>query len=218
MIVIKSERAKGLLQIPQAFDQANLSQMRKYPSDDFILWVNLERDGQNVKKLSFSGNLLDHEKVLLEAVAGLMKGRSLAILDNLSLRECEAFLRDRNSELALENIESSDESKFKKFFQWLRVFRASEAPSEYEFSPKNGGFREMRLVDKIRELKAFLNSFEVQKLYQGSIGPELIDVQDLTVYVQAPYHSEKDRELFEELHILGVSTFSEESLNFIPEA
>lgn len=218
MVVIKSERAKSLLQKPQAFAQANLSQMRKYPSDDFVLWVNLEREGQNVKNLSFYGTLPDHEKVLLEAVAALMKGRPLTILDNLSLRECEAFLRDRNSELALENVGPLDEAKFKKFFQWLRIFQTAHAPQEYRFISKNGPFRSMKLVDKIRELKAFLNSFEIQKLYQGSIPPELIDVDDLTVFIQAPYASDLDKALFEELYILGVSTFQEESLNFIPEA
>ncbi len=218
MVVIKSERAKGLLQNPRAIEQVNLSQMRKYPSDDFNLWVNLERDGKNVKNLSFAGNLQDYEKILLEAVSGLLKDRSAELLDNLSLRECEAFLRDRNSELALENLDASDESKFKKLFQWMRSYRPTEAPCEYLFSSKNGPFRALKLVDKVREIKAFLRSFEVQELYQGTLAPELIDIDDLTVYLQAPYHSEKDRALFEELHILGVSMFQEESLNFIPES
>lgn len=218
MVEIKSVRAQNLLQTPRAIDQNNLSQMRKYPSDDFILWVNLERDQQNVKNLSFAGTLQDYEKVLLEALAGLLKGRPLTLLDNLSLRECEAFLRDRNSELALENLPVTDEARFKKLFQWLRMFRAAEAPQEYHFSSKTKAFRDLKLVEKVKELKAFLNSFEIQELYQGSLMPELIDVDDLTVFIQVPYQSEKDKAQFEELHILGVSTFQEENLNFIPEA
>lgn len=218
MVEIKSERAKKLLQKPQAFTQTNLSHMRKYPSDDFILWINLEREGQNVKYLSFAGTLLDHEKVLLEALAALLKGRPLSVLDNLTLRECEAFLRDRNSEMALENIPTQDETRFKKLFQWLRLFQAAHPPQEYSFSAKNGTFGSLKLIDKVREIKSFLNSFEVQKLYQGSISPELIDVDGLTVFIQAPYESEQDKAMFEELYILGVSTFQEENLNFIPEA
>jgi len=218
VVEIKSKRAASLLQNPQAVNQTHLPQMRKYPSDDFNLWINLEREGQNVKNLSFFGSLLDHEKVLLEAMAGLMKGRSTALLETLSLRECEAFLRDRNSELALENISPSDESRFKKLFQWLKVFRSVEAPREYHFSSQTGSFQSLKLVDKVRELKAFLNSFEIQKLYQNGPTPELIDVDDLTVYIQAPYFTEQDKTLFEELHILGVSTFQEDNLNFIPEA
>lgn len=218
MVVIKSQRAKNLLQTPRAIESFNPSLMRKYPSSELNVWVKLEREEQNVKNLSFAGELLDHEKVILEAVSAMMKGRSLNVLENLSLRECEAFLRDRNSETALENIPHEDEARFKKFFHWLRVFPTTEAPKEYEFSSQKGPFRNLKLVDKVRELKAFLNSFEIQKLYQGMIAPELIDVDELTVYIQAPYHSERDRALFEELHIMGVEAFQEENLNFIPEA
>ena len=218
MIEIKSERAKALLKNPRAIDEANLSQMRKYPSADWNLWVKLERDGQNVKNLSFAGTFSDADKVLLEALAALMKGRAVNLLDNLSLRECEAFLRDRNSELALENVDAADEAKFKKLFTWLRIFPTASAAQEYEFSSQKGPFHSLKLVDKVRELKAFLNSFEIQELYKGALAPELIDVDDLTVYIQAPYHSEQDRALFEELHVLGVATFQEENLNFIPEA
>ena len=217
MVVIKSERAKSLLLAPSAIKQTQLPQMRKYPSDDFKLWVNLEREEQNVKILSFYGELQDYEKVLLETVSSLLKGRPINLLLNLTLRECEAFLRDRNSESALENISTLDESKFNKLFQWLRTFRPSEAAQEYQFTTKDGPFRDLKLVAKIRELKAFLNSFEVLDLYQGSPVPELVDVDELTVFIQAPYHSENDRALFEELHLLGVSTFREENLNFIPE-
>ena len=217
MVVIKSERAKSLLLAPSAIQQTQLPQMRKYPSEDFKLWVNLEREEQNVKILSFFGELQDYEKVLLETVSSLLKGRPINLLLNLTLRECEAFLRDRNSESALENISALDESKFNKLFQWLMTFRPLEAAQEYHFLTKDGPFRDLKLVAKIRELKAFLNSFEVLDLYQGSPVPELVDVDDLTVFIQAPYHTESDRALFEELHLLGVSTFNEENLNFIPE-
>ncbi len=218
MVVIKSERAKKYLQNPQSLQELNPSVMKKYPSSELNIWVNLEREDQNVKKLSFAGTLEEHEKVLLEAVSALMKGRPLSVLENLSLRECEAFLRDRNSEMALENIPANDEARFKKFFHWLRLFPTHTQARDYEFSSQKGPFRNLKLVDKVRELKAFLNSPEIAELYQGSLLPELIDVDDLTVYIQAPYHSERDRALFEELHILGVSTFQEENLNFIPEA
>lgn len=218
MVVIKSERAKKLLDNPQAYDEANLSQMRKYPSPDWNLWLKLEREGQNVKNLSFAGTLADHEKVLLEALAALMKNRPIALFDKLSLRECEAFLRDRNSELSVENLPEEVEIKFKKLFHWLRLFPTASEAQEYTFSSQKGSFNSLKLVDKVRELKAFLNSPEIQELYLGLVIPELVDVDDLTVYLQAPYHSDQDRALFEELHILGVSTFQEENLNFIPDA
>jgi hypothetical protein len=76
----------------------------------------------------------------------------------------------------------------------------------------------LKLVDKVRELKAFLSSVEVHDLYKDCLRPELVDVEDLTVFIQAPYSSELERSLFEELHLLGVATFQEENLNFIPES
>lgn len=218
MAEIKSERARTLLKNPRAIDEASLSKMKKYPSSEWNLWALFEREGQNVKNLSFAGTLSDEEKVLLEALAALMKNRPVNLLDQLSLRECEAFLRDRNSELAVENLTPQDEEKFKKLFHWLKIFPTAADAKEYHFASSLGPFHQLKLVDKVRELKAFLNSFEIKDLYQGSLQPELIDVEDLTVYIQAPYHSDKDKVLFEELHLLGVSMFKEENLNFIPEA
>lgn len=217
MVEIKSLRAKSLLEAPKAIEEMNTSLMRRYPNDELNVWVSLERDQQNVKKLSFAGKLDDYEKVILEAVSALMKGKPLNVLENLSLRECEAFLRDRNSELALENLSPLDENRFKKFFQWLRFYPIQGQAQDYDYSFQKGPFRNLKLVEKVKELKAFLNSKEIQQLYQGAYTPELIDVDDLTVYIQAPYQSEQDRALFEELHILGVTTFQEENLNFIPE-
>ena len=218
MVVIKSQRAKTLLQSPRSINEANLSKMRKYPKTDWNLWVEMEREGQIVKNLSFAGTLEDHEKVILEAVAALMKNKPSTQFESLSLRECEAFLRDRNSELALENVSVEDEEKFKKLFSWLRLFPTSTQAQEYRFSSQKGPFRMLKLVDKVKEMKAFLNSFEIQELYQAVAAPELIDVDDLTVYIQVPYHSDQDKALFEELHIQGVATFQEENLNFILEA
>lgn len=218
MVEIKSERAKKLLIQPRAIESTQSSQMKKYPGSDMNLWVSLERDQQNVKKLSFFGSIQDYEAVLLESVSALMTGRPISLLENLSLRECEAYLRDRNSELAMDEVPSSDEGRFKKLFHWLRVFPEKKEALEYQYDSKKGPFCELKLVDKIRELKAFLNSYEIQKLYQGVACPELVDVEELTVYIHVPYLSEGDRALFEELHLLGVAMFQEESLNFIPEA
>lgn len=218
MAEIKSARALSLLKAPKAIIDTEPTNMRKYPSSDWNLFVFLERDQLNVKNLSFSGTLKDHEKVLLEALAALMKNRPLNLLETLSLRECEAFLRDRNSELAIDSLTAQDEEQFKKLFHWLRLFPSVSDAKEYHFSSQTGPFRSLKLVEKVKELKAFFNSFEIKDLYEGSLQPELVDVDDLTVYVQAPYHTDKDKALFEELHLLGVATFQEENLNFIPEA
>ncbi len=136
----------------------------------------------------------------------------------MSLRECEAFLRDRNSETSLENIDANEEAKLKKILLWMRAMPDENSTQEYHFSTNLGAFRDLKLVDKVRELKAFLSSHEVRDLYQGNLYPELIDVEDMTIYIQAPYSSDEEKALFEELHILGIGTFNDENLNFIPEA
>lgn len=218
MVIIKSNRAKALLVNSKAFDQFPISQMRKYPGNEWNIWVKLDRDVQNVKNLSFSGSVEDHEKILLEALSSLSKDKSISAMENLSLRECEAFLRDRNSELALENLSANDELKFKKLLQWLRSTPHAESTGHYQFSSSKGPFMGLKLVDKVRELKAFLSSLEVKSIYQHSLMPELVDVEELTVYIQAPYSTNEEKSMFEELHALGVVTFQEESLNFIPDA
>jgi hypothetical protein len=151
-------------------------------------------------------------------MASLLIGKPITKLDELSIRECEAFLRDRNSEEAFDGMTESDEAELKKVFQWIRVWPKFEVAKDYTFPSEKGPFARLKLVDKIKEVKAFLNSPEILTLYQDLPRPELVDVEDLTVYIHAPYESQREKSLFEELHILGVEAFQEENLNFIPEA
>src|SRR5690606_122228 len=111
-----------------------------------------------------------------------------------------------------------DELELRKIFQWVRAFPRLSPSKDYSFPSEKGPFRTLKLVDKIRELKAFLNSPEILTLYENLPRPELVDVEDLTVYIHAPYNSQRERSLFEELHNRGVEVFQEENLNFIPEA
>ena len=191
--------------------------MKKYPGA-LDLWVGLEWDLNIVKNLSFFGTLDDSQKVILESMANLLIGKPITKLDDLSVRECEAFLRDRNSEKAIDEMTETDESELKKVFQWIRTFPRVSPPKEYSFSSEKGHFRTLKLVDKIREIKAFLNSPEILTLYENLPRPELVDVEDLTVYILAPYDTQREKSLFEDLHIRGVEAFQEEDLNFIPEA
>ena len=218
MALIKSQRAKKLLEHPVHILNEKESSMKKFPGSGIELWVSLEWDQQNVKKLSFYGEIQDHQKIFLESMASLLIGKPITKLDDLSLRECEAFLRDRNSESSVEGMTENDEEVLNKVFKWIRVWPPFQAVENFVFSSENGPFNRLKLVDKIKAIKAFLNSPEILTLYQNHPRPELVDVEDLTVYIHAPYSSESERALFEELHILGVEAFQEENLNFIPEA
>lgn len=219
MFKVNSQRAKALLDSPRFFlKDADLSQMKRFPSDRLNLWARMQLENQIVKNLSFAGTLEEGPLLVLESMASLLIGKNISLLGELSLRECEAFLRDRNSQVAYEGLDSDDENELKRFFLWLRHLTSDLAIKEYHFHSQKGPFKGLTLVDKVRELKAFLNSPEIASLYQGRSRPELIDVEDLTIYLEAPYQDEADRILFERLHELGVETFEEESLNFIPEA
>lgn len=217
MAIIKSNRAKEQLLHPRFFQSDLDPEMKKYPGHK-ELWVKVEWEMNNVKNLSFYGNVPDHEKVLLESWAFLLIGKPIIKLKEISLRECEAFLRDKNSEAAIEGMTENDELELKKVVQWMAAFSPSLPAKEYAFSSEKGPFRNLKLTDKIREIKAFLNSPEILTLYQNHPRPELVDVEELTVYIHAPYDTQREKSLFEELHILGVEAFQEENLNFIPES
>jgi len=217
MISVKSERAKKLLESGKAYQSSKNSFMRKCPLDGFDLYIGVELDNGHVKNLSFFGQLQDYERVLIEALSILAQKRPLVSLDQISLRECEAFLRDKNSEIAIENLDSEVENKWKRLLQWLKLSQHTNPVLDYQFNRDKGPFSRLSLVDKVRELKAFLASKEVESLYKGYLRPELIDLDEMTAFVQAPYETEEEKSLFEELHSLGVMVFSEEDLNFIPE-
>jgi hypothetical protein len=218
VINIKSVRAQKILAASRFIKTELDPMMKRYPGDELVLWVFLEWDNHNVKNLSFFGQLEDYQKIILESMASLLIKKPITLLDTLSIRECEAFLRDRNSETAIEGMTDSMEADLKKVFQWVRVWPKFSNPAEYAFSSEKGPFKHLKLVDKIKELKAFLNTPEILTLYKNLPRPELVDVEDLTVYIHAPYATPNEKSLFEELHLLGVEAFQEESLNFIPDA
>lgn len=217
MITIKSQRALKLLSNLKSWSVEKSTLMKRFPGDDIILWAQMDLEGQIVKKLSFYGELEDFQVVLLESMASLLINKPITKIVDLTVRECEAFLRDRNSEEALSGMTEKDELIIKKVFQWLSAWPVQVAAKEYSFSSEKGPFRQLKLVDKVKEIKGFLNSPEILTLYKDFVKPSLVDVHDLTVYIQAPYDSQREKSLFEELHILGVEAFQEEDLNFIPE-
>lgn len=217
MFTVNSERAKALLQNPKSFLAEPIQGMRKFHSASFDLFALLEKENGVVKKLSFSGKVPDPILIYLESMASLLINRPISTLDQLSLRECEAFLRDRNSVPALTPPDPADEQTLQELFQWLRHFEPQRDSSDYKYSISGKSFEGLSLVDKVKELKAFLSSAQVDQVYQGMARPEVLDVEDLTVYVWAPYESDKEKEAFDKLHTLGVETFGDERLNFIPE-
>src|SRR5690606_12936417 len=102
-------------------------------------------------------------------------GKPYLLLEKLSLRECEAFLRDRNSVPAIENLTEDDAQNFQRVMVWLTQFPLPKEVKDYQFSPEKGQFSRLKLVDKIKELKEFLSSSEVMRLYLNRLPPTLVD-------------------------------------------
>lgn len=218
MVKVNSSRAQKILEAPRYQTSEVSPRMRKFPGSGMALWVEIEGSPQSVKKLSYSGPLEKIQVLILESLASLLEGKKINLLEKLTVRECEAFLRDRNSEAAFEGWTSEDEKNFQAVFNWLRAWPFKDPSQSYSYAKEKGPFRLLKLADKVRELKAFLASREIAALYATTRAPELVDVEDLTVYVQVPYSTETERALFEDLHERGVEIFSEDELNFIPEA
>ena len=144
--------------------------------------------------------------------------RPISKLDAFTLRELEAYLRDKNSEASIEEMTENDDIYLKKVFGWLKTLGQKPLSKDYHFSSENRPFCELKLADKIKEIRGFLNSPEILTLYRNVGIPELIDVEEMTVYLNVPYSSKEEKELFHELHQLGVEAFRDENLNFIPES
>lgn len=223
MVKVNSSRAQKILETPKHLKREVAPTMRKFPGSEISLWMEMEGGAgfggdQSVKNLSFSGSLDNIHILVLESMGSLLVNRKISVLETLSVRECEAFLRDRNSEPAFEGWSSEEEKTFLAIFQWLRAWPFKNSSQPYFYPKEKGPFRQLKLADKVRELKAFLTSAEITSLYQNQRPPELVDVEDLTVYVQVPYSQETERALLEEMHERGVEIFCEDELNFIPEA
>jgi len=218
MVKVNSSRAKKIIESPRFRKGEVTPSMRKYPGSGILLWVDVEGDSLSVKNLSYSGTLETVHILILESMASLLVGKKLSVLEHLTVRECEAFLRDRNSEPAFEGQGPEEEKLFHSIFQWIRVWPFRNSSQKYVYPREKGPFRQLRLADKVREIKAFLSSSEIAALYAETSRPELVDVEELTVYVVAPYANESERALFQELHERGVETFGDDELNFIPES
>lgn len=217
MFTVNSERAQALLDAPKFFKPSPSQGMRKYHAAAFELFALVEKENEVVKNLSFSGEVPDSVRIYLESMASLLIKKPITFLNDLSLRECEAYLRDRNSVPALGPLDPGEEEIIQDIFRWLRHFNPEHSSSPYSFSPSQKSFERLGLVDKVKELKAFFNSPQVEEIYRGLPRPEVLDVEELTVFVWAPFDSEKEKEAFEKLHNLGVETFGDDRLNFIPE-
>lgn len=218
MTEILSKRAQAYLENPKAFGQEKSQEMRIFRGELGEIWVELKVEKKIVKKLAFFGHVEPHLRALMEALAHVTQNKEIQIFENLTFRELEAFLRDRNSLPALGKTPPHFESSLKNFLNWLRLWPevGQGASSHYEFNSQKPFFN-LSVVDKIKELKLFFSSQHVKLIYENEVLPELVDVDGMDVYLQVPYENDKHKALLHDLQELMVLTFREENLNLIPE-
>lgn len=172
--------------------------------------------GEGVR-LRFRGQNADWKIVLSEAMARICEGKSMERLEQLEFREIDAFIRDRNSEVGWD----LSEVEFKEASAYLQNIKIGITLSYNEVSIPTvwaaGEFQKLALTDRIKTLKSLLQGPFVQNLYRGMEKPGLLDVEDLTVYLQVPYETDQEREKLDELHSWLSFTLKEPDLNLIPE-
>jgi hypothetical protein len=154
---------------------------------------------------------------MLESLGQILKGKPWSVSQNLTLREAEAYLRDTNSQAALplESYESLVE--FWPFLQkTLQSWSAVKVLKGYQF-PSEKVFKTLPLAEKIRELKAFFSSEKLAGFYRQGGELEVLDVEDMTVYLALKSGSIPHAPLLDWLQITLAETFREPSLNLVPE-
>ena len=148
MVKVNSSRAQKILETPRYRKGEVTPSMRKYPGSGILLWIDIEGDPLSVKNLSYSGTLETVHVLILESMASLLMGKNLSALENLTVRECEAFLRDRNSEAAFTGWGQDDEKLFHSIFQWIRVWPFRNSSQNFIYPKEKGPFRQLRLADR----------------------------------------------------------------------
>lgn len=206
MGILISKQAKTLFESP------------KYVLKEASNWTYWKAEDQGAGlHLRFKGENLDWKIVLSEAMARLCEGKAMDRLEQLDFREIDAFIRDRNSEPGWE-LSEAEQKEAHLYIQNIKVgvtLSYSEVTLPSLWMP--GQFKKLSLPEKIKTLKSMFSNPFVQNLYRG-LGPiNLLDVEELTVYLQLPYETDDQRERLDELHSWLSFTLKEPDLNLIPE-
>jgi len=188
--------------------------MRRYRVAHRDIYFSLEREGEVVKKLSYFGDLEDHEIVFLEALSILLSQKPVHFSLQLSLREVDFYLRDKNSQPSMSVFE--DSLSFKNLMGFIASWPKQENDKIYHFPSQLGPFRALSLIDKVKEFQSFLLSRDVAEIYPEG-APRLLDIEGETIYLEVQDLSSEEKNKFESLHFLAVSAFQDEELNLIPE-
>ena len=206
MAVLISNQAKSLLNQPR-FVTKDDSAWSYWKAGD-------EGPGLHIR---FKGHNSEWKIVLSEALSRICEGRSAERLEQLDFREIDAFIRDRNSESGWD-LSEAELKEAAVYIQNIKVgivlsYSTVDLPTVWSA----GQFAKLALTEKIKTLKTMFQGPFVQNLYRGMSTPNLLDVEDLTVFIQVPYNTDDERGRLDDLHSWLSFTLKEPDLNLIPE-
>ena len=182
------------------------------------LWIEWKGE-KSLEEISFSSTWRLGSQVLFLALKEILRGKPLESAKNLSLREIESFLRDRNSEPALpsESFEDLTLHWPRIQGQLAQISSTSQSVGRYDF-PAGKVFAALSLSEKIQELKAFFSSETLLGLRRSGGRIELLDVQEFDVFIALDSGSVPESALLDWLQLKLAETYREPALNLIPES
>ncbi len=197
-----------LTKIPAGWGECHLNDTR------ILCWNGRER----CEGWGYLGAWTEGERAILEALGQLLENKMWSFLQEISLREAEAWLRDRNSQAALPEDSYQELREFwgdiqqaiKEWASGGKVLRDFRFPSEKVFAT-------LSLPEKIQQLKAFFSSERLSGFYRQGGRLEVLDVDGMTVYIALFCSTIPPGALLDWLQLTLAETFREPALNLVPE-
>jgi len=211
-----SIRARATLEKPQ-FSLTEIP--AKWGKCQFTDTLHVGFSGKEIcEEWGYSGGWGQVEQAMLEALGMILKKKSWSKIKEISPREVEYFLRDRNSVPAF-----PEENKDLITTQWQHLVQAIEQWKlsgktllDYRF-PSEKSFKTLSLPEKIHELKSFFSSERLAGFYRQGGKIEVLDVDGETIYVALFCAQVPEGALLDWLQLVLVETFREPTLNLVPE-
>lgn len=213
---IQSQRAQTLLE-KSAFHMAppDFSHGKCQYDDGRLIWWS----GSSIcESWGYYGPWDLASRALIEAAGVILLKKNWSKVQEISIRELEFFLRDKNSQPAiaedyLDELTSTWHELQSSIQNWLR---SGVSLQDYHFSGIVP-FRELALAEKIHELKSFFLSKKLSPFYQRGGQLEVVDVLDCTVYLALQTGDIPQGAFLDWLQIITSEEFREPTLNLLPE-
>jgi len=167
--------------------------------------------------LRFKGHNSDWKIVLSEAMSRLCEGKEMERLEQLDFREIDSYVRDRNSEAGWD-LSEAEIKEANTYINNIKIgINLSYTEVKIPLEWTSGQFKKLPLPEKIKTLKSMFQNPFVQNLYRGIGLPTLLDVEELTVYIQVSYSTDDERGRLDDLQSWLSFILKEPDLNLIPE-